>query len=297
MKDYIIRATAGNGSVPIFVATTRTMVETARSLHKTTAVATAALGRLLTAASMMGASLKNDTDIITITLKGEGPIGGIVATTDHMSRVKGYAYNPQIPHRNNALGKLDVGGALGAGSLTVVKDLGLKQPVSGQIELISGEIAEDLTYYFAVSEQLPSSVALGVLVDRDYSVKQAGGYIVQIMPNAQENIITHLEHKLPKLPSVTTMLEAGKSPEEILSLLFEGFDLEIYEKIYPEFYCNCSAEKTRKVLLSIGQEELSLILKEDRGANIHCHFCNKDYYFKEDDIRKMLSEISDIGRA
>ena len=289
MKDYIIRAAAGNGSVRIFAAATRNLVEKARTLHKTTPVATAALGRLLTAAAMLGATLKNDTDILTMTIKGEGPIGGIVATTDDKSRVKGYVYEPRVALEKNKLGKLDVSGAIGAGSLTIVKDIGLKEPVSGQIELVSGEIAEDITYYFAVSEQLPSSVALGVLVDRDYSVKQAGGYIIQLIPGADEDIIAHLEEKLPKLPSVTTMLEEGKSPEDIAMIIFEDFDLDIYEKIYPEFYCNCSAERTRKVLLSIGLEELKLILDEDKGANIHCHFCNKDYYFNENDLNEMIS--------
>ena len=290
MRDHIIRATAGNGSVRVFVATTKNLVDKARELHKTTPVATAALGRSLTAVSMMGATLKNDTDIITMTIKGDGPIGGIVATTDNKSRVKGYVFEPQVKLVKNELGKLDVGGAVGSGTLTIAKDLGLKAPVSGQVSLVSGEIAEDITYYFAASEQLPSSVALGVLVDRDCSVKQAGGYIVQIMPDAEEEIIAYLEEKLPKLPSITTMLEEGKSPEDILGVLFEGHDVVVYDKIYPEYFCNCSVEKTRKVLLSIGLEALKLILEEDKGANIHCHFCNNDYYFNEDALKEMLAK-------
>ena len=284
MSDYIVRATAGNGSVLVFVASTKNLVNKARELHKTTPVATAALGRLLTAASMMGATLKNDSDIITLTVKGDGPLGGIVATTNNKSMVKGYVHDPQVILPANNLGKLDVGSAVGTGTLTVVKDMGLKEPVSGQVDLVSGEIAEDITYYFAVSEQLPSSVALGVMVDKD--LKQAGGYIIQLMPDATEETIIHLEKTLPNLPTVTTMLESGKSPEDILNIIFD--DAVIYEKIYPEYSCNCSTEKTKKALLNVGTDELKAILKEDKGANIHCHFCNKDYYFGEDVIREML---------
>ena len=291
MQDYIVRATAGNESVRVFVATSKNLVDKARELHQTTPVATAALGRLLTVASMMGATLKNDSDIITISIRGDGPIGGVVATTDNKSRVKGYVHEPYVKLPKNKLGKLDVGGAVGSGTLAVIKDLGLKEPVSGQIDLVSGEIAEDMTYYFAISEQLPSSVALGVLVDRDYSVKQAGGYIIQIMPNAEEDLIAYLEKKLPTLPSVTAMLDAGNSPEDILGILFEGYDVVVYDKIYPEYYCNCSVERTRKVLISVGLEELKLILEEDKGANIHCHFCNKDYYFGEDIINEMIAAL------
>lgn len=289
MQDYILRATAGNGSVRVFIATTTNLVNMSQTLHKTTPVATAALGRLLTAAAIMGATLKNDSDIITLTIGGAGPIGGVVATTDNKSRVKGYVHNPNIELLKNKHGKLDVNRAIGAGMLTVVKDLGLKEPVSGQIALVSGEIAEDLTYYFATSEQTPSSVALGVLVDRDYTVKQAGGYIIQLMPDAQEEVIVHLEETLPKLPPITTMLEEGKTPEDILSAIFGDIDTEVYDKIYPEFYCSCSVEKTKKSLLSVGLEELKLILKEDKGANIHCHFCNKDYYFNEESIEALIS--------
>jgi len=290
MEDYILRATV-EGSVRIFVATTKILVEKSRQLHNTTPVATAALGRLLTASAMMGMTLKNDTDIITTTLKGDGDIGGIVATTDSESKVKGYAYNPHIEVSFNKAGKLNVGGAIGAGTLTVTKDLGLKEPMSGQIELISGEIAEDLTYYFATSEQTPSSVALGVLVDVDNSVKQAGGFILQIMPDAKEEVIVHLENLLPTLPSVTTLLEQGNSPEDILKILFGDLDITIHDKIYPEYFCNCSEEKTRKALISVGKKELELILKEDKQANIHCHFCNKDYNFSEDTISELIANL------
>ena len=291
MHDYILRATAANNSVRIFVATTRNLVGQAQKLHDTTPVATAALGRTLTAAAIMGATLKNDTDIISITIRGDGPLGGIVATTDNKSRVKGYVYHSHVEHMKNPQGKLDVGRAVGNGTLTVIKDLGMKEPVSGQSALLSGEIAEDLTYYFAASEQTPSSVALGVLVDTDFSVKQAGGYIIQLLPDADEEIIAHLEEILPTLPSVTTMLEQGLEPEDILTTIFDGFSVEVFEKTMPEYYCNCSAEKTKKSLITIGKEELTSIINEDKGANLHCHFCNKDYPFSEEDLKLILSNM------
>jgi len=293
MTDYIVRAMAAGGSVRAFATTTKDLVETARCLHKTTPVATAALGRLLSAASMMGATLKSDTDLLTLTIRGDGPIGGIVATTDNKSRVKGYAHQPQFELLLNKSGKLDVGGAVGSGTLIVSKDLGLKEPVSGQVALVSGEIAEDITYYFATSEQLPSSVGLGVMVDTDCSVKQAGGYIIQLMPDAKEEIVAHLEKELPKLPAVTTMLEEGKTPEDILSSIFAGYDVAVIETITPVYFCSCSVEKIRKVLLNVEPIELKAMLEEDKGATVHCHFCNKDYRFNEDDLRQTISELDE----
>jgi len=289
MQDYIIRATAGSGSVRIFAANTRNLVNDAARLHKTTPVATAALGRVLTAAAIMGTTLKNDTDILTLDIRGSGPLGGIVAVADNKSYVKGYAFNPQIEMMKNVSGKLDVGGAVGIGVLTITKDMGLKEPVSGRVELVSGEIAEDITYYFAVSEQTPSSVILGVLVDRDYSVKQSGGLIIQLMPDAKEEIISHLEQILPTLPSMTAMLESGKSIDDILNMIFKGHDLTVHETIHPKFHCNCSIEKAEKALISIGPDELRKILDEDNGANLHCHFCNTDYSFSTSDLLHMTS--------
>jgi len=291
MNDYIIRATAGGGSVRIFAANTKKLVSEAQILHKTTPVATAALGRLLTAAAMMGATLKNATDILTLDIRCGGPLGGMVAVADHKSRVKGYVINPHIELMKNAAGKLDVGGAMGLGVLTVTQDMGLKEPVSGQVELITGEIGEDITYYFATSEQIPSSVALGVLVDVDYSVKQAGGYIIQLMPDAKEEMITHLEEILPGFPPVSALLEGGKTVEDILQMMFGNHDLEILEKIHPTFHCNCSWEKTKKALISVGLEELRQILDEDKGATLHCHFCNKDYVFAEEKLRELVLSL------
>jgi len=288
MQDYILRGTAMGGLIRVFAATTKNLVDTARRLHGTSPVATAAIGRMLTAGAMMGAMLKNDTDVLTLSIMGDGPLGGIVVTADSSSRVKGYVYNPTINIPLKSAGKLNVSGAIGAGTLTVTRDLGLKEPVSGQIQLVSGEIAEDITYYFAVSEQTPSAVILGVLVDRDYTVKQAGGLILQVMPGTNEDAITHLENSISALPAMTTLLDEGKSPRNILETIFTEYDVTIHDKIYPSYHCNCSREKTKIALRSVGKEELATILKEDKGANLHCHFCNEDYYFDETDLKNLI---------
>ena len=289
MQDYILRATAVSETIRIFISTTKALANQAQMLHKTTPVATAALGRTLTAAAMMGATLKNDTDLISIVIKGDGPIGGISVTANNQCEVKGYVHHPQIPFAKNTSGKLDVGGAVGAGTLTVIKDMGLKEPVSGQTELVSGEIAEDFTYYFATSEQTPTSVSLGVLVDRDYSVRQSGGFIIQLMPDAADETVLRLEKALPMLSSFSSMLESGKTPEDILFQIFP--DAVIHETIYPKFHCNCSAEKTKSALISVGTKELRQILAEDGEATIHCHFCNKDYYYSGDDLKGIIALV------
>lgn len=286
--DYILRATAGEGSVRAFIANTRETVQQAFLYHQTSPVMSAALGRALTAVSMMGSMLKSDTDLITIKINGNGEGKGLVVTGDSKARVKGYVFNPivDIPLKPN--GKLDVQNALGEGTLTVIKDLGLKEPYVGQIPLISGEIAEDLTYYFAKSEQTPSAVSLGVLVDRDYSIKQAGGFIIQVMPDANEDIINALENKLATMKPFTTLLEEGNSIEDILNMLLGEFNVNILDKIPVEYYCNCSRERVEKALISLGEKEIQDIIKEDKGANLHCHFCNKDYVFNEEDLKKLL---------
>ena len=295
MEDYILRATINNGSVRALIATTKNLVNTAYNIHNTSPVATAALGRLLTASAMMGAMLKNDNDLLTLSIKGDGPLDKIVTTANNKSIVKGYVINPKADTENIAPGKLNVGAAVGDGTLTVVKDMGLKEPQAGQINLVSGEIAEDLTYYFAKSEQTPSSVALGVLINTDYSVQQAGGFIIQIMPEAGDQIITHLEQKLASLPTMTSMLNDGKTPEDILNNLFDGYDIIIHEKLTTAYGCNCSKEKSGKVLISLGETELTSILKEDRQANIHCHFCNKDYTFLEPELKALLNKLKHRG--
>lgn len=290
--DYILRATAGEGSVRIFIANTKETVQKAFLHHKTSPVMSAALGRALTAAAIMGSMLKSDNDLITIRINGDGPGKGLIVTGDNKARVKGYPFNPivDIPLKPN--GKLDVQGALGEGNLTIIKDMGLKEPYVGQIPLVSGEIAEDLTYYFAKSEQTPSAVSLGVLVDRDYSIKQSGGFIIQVMPDANENIINSLENKLATMKSFTTLLEEGNTIEDILNMLVGEFGLNILDKIPTSFYCNCSKERVEKALISIGKQELKNIIEEDKKATLHCHFCNKDYNFNEEDLINLLNECS-----
>lgn len=289
--DYIIRATAGNGSVRAFATITKETVNTAFNLHKTSPVITAALGRTLTAGAIMGYMLKDEKDILTINIKGDGPAGGIVVTANNKVEVKGYCFNNlvDIPLKPN--GKLDVSGALGYGSFTVIKDLGLKEPYVGQIPLVSGEIAEDLTYYFATSEQVPSAVALGVLVDRDYSVKQAGGFVIQVMPDADEEVVSAIENKMAKIKSVTSMFESGMTPEDILQDVLGEFELNILEKTDVKFSCNCSRERVEKALLSIGKAEIEDILKTDKKAVLHCHFCNKDYEFDENYLTNLLASL------
>lgn len=289
MEDYIIRATAGDGMIRAFACTTRNLVEEARKRHDTSPVSSAALGRMLTAVSMLGATLKNDRDLITLQIRGLGPLKGIVASGDSQSRVKGYVFNPYVDIPSKYPGKLDVSGAIGTGYLSVTKDIGLSKPYSGRIELVSGEIAEDLTYYFAQSEQVPSAVGLGVLVHTDTTIRQAGGFIVQLLPNASEEIISKLEYNLSRVPYTTDLLDMGKTPEEILELIFDGLDMKINEKKSTEFYCNCTKERVEKALISIGYDEIEKIIKEDEKANLHCHFCNQEYDFSKSDLQEILA--------
>ena len=246
MKDYIVRATAANAQIRAFACSTRNMVETARAAHNTSPVMTAALGRLLSAGAMMGAMLKGEKDILTLQIKGDGPGNGITVTADAAGNVKGYANVPDVMLPPNALGKLDVSGALGQGMLSVIKDLGLKEPYVGQTVLQTGEIAEDLTYYFATSEQVPSSVGLGVLMEKDNTVKQAGGFIIQLMPFAEDSVIDKLEENLSKVSSVTSMLDAGNTPEQMLEILLEGLEVEFNDTMPTAFTCNCDKKRVER---------------------------------------------------
>lgn len=288
MKDYIVRATAKDAQIRAFACTTKNIVETARQAHNTSPVATAALGRLLTAGSMMGSMLKGDADVLTLQIQGSGPLQGITVTADSKANVKGYAINPSVMLPPNEKGKLDVGGAVGIGILNVIKDLGLKEPYVGQTVLQTGEIAEDLTYYFATSEQVPSSVGLGVLMDKDNTVKQAGGFIVQLMPFAEEAVIEKLEENLSKITSVTSMLEEGKTPEEILSILLDGLSMEILDTIPTEFYCNCSKERVAKAIISIGEKDIKEMIEEGKEIEVNCHFCNKNYNYSVEELEELL---------
>lgn len=290
MSDYIVRATAANAGIRAFAATTRKLVEKARSVHDTSPVVSAALGRLLTAGAMMGAMLKGEDDMLTLQVSGDGPIKGITVTADSKGNVKGYAINPQIMLPPSAAGKLDVGGGIGNGMLRVIKDMGLKEPYVGQSELQSGEIAEDLTYYFAVSEQVPSSVGLGVLMEKDNTVKQAGGFIIQLMPFTEEAVISKLEENLKRFSSVTTVLEEGKTPQEMLGLLLDGLDMEIVDNSPAQFFCNCDKKRVEKAIISIGHKEISDMISENKDIEVNCHFCNTSYTFSVEELKKLLRE-------
>lgn len=290
MADYVIRATAADGQIRAFAATTRDLTETARQAHNTSPVATAALGRLMTAAVMMGYDMKGEDDLLTLKIQGDGPIGGLVVTADSKGEVKGYAFNPGVMLPPNDKGKLDVGGALGIGVLSVIKDIGLKEPYVGQTILVSGEIAEDLTYYYATSEQTPSSVALGVLMNKDNTVRQAGGFIIQLMPFTDEKVIDALEKKLSSVKSVTSMLDAGMTPEDILQELLGEFGVEITEKTETRFACNCSKERMEKALISIGRKDLEEMIKDGEPIEMNCHFCNSHYQFSVEELKKILAQ-------
>lgn len=290
MSDYIIRATAAEGQIRAFAATTRELVEYARSAHNLSPVATAALGRLLTAGAMMGVMMKGEKDLLTIKINGDGPIEGLTVTADSKGNVKGYAYNPGVMLPPNAKGKLDVGGALGVGVLSVIRDIGLKEPYEGQTILVTGEIAEDLTYYFATSEQTPSSVALGVLMNRDNTVRQAGGFILQLLPGASEEVISGLEDKLAGVSSITSLLDGGKTPEMILEYMLGDFGLEILDRMPAEFHCNCSKSRIEKALISVGRHELQDMIDDGKTIEVNCHFCNKNYPVTVEELETLMEQ-------
>ena len=292
MNDYMIRATAADGQIRAFAATTRDMVENAKNAHNTSPVATAALGRLMTAAAMMGADLKGEKDLLTLRIEGSGPLGGLLVTANGHGDVKGYAFNPDVMLPPNAQGKLDVGGSLDLGVLSVIKDIGLKEPYVGQTQLVTGEIAEDLTYYFATSEQVPSSVALGVLMNKDNTVRQAGGFIIQLLPGASDEIIDKLEAKLSGISSITALLNAGKTPEEILTDILGEFGLEILSKMPVQFRCDCDRSRVEKAIISIGKKEIQDMINEGREIEVNCQFCNKHYKFSVDELEDMLKRAT-----
>ena len=289
MADYIVRATAAGSQIRAFAATTRDLVEHARAAHNTSPVATAALGRLLTAGSMMGVMMKGEKDLLTLQVKAGGPLEGITVTADSKGNVKGYVGNHNVILHANDKGKLDVAGAVGVGFMNVIKDMGLKEPYVGQTVLQTSEIAEDLTYYFATSEQVPSSVGLGVLMEKDNTVKQAGGFIIQLMPFTEEKVISQLEENLKNVTSVTTMLEEGHTPESLLETLLKGFDIEINETIPTQFYCNCDKDRVEKALISVGRKELQDMIDEGKEIELNCHFCNRNYIFSVEELKSILN--------
>lgn len=290
MSDYIVRATAGGAQIRVFAAYTKDMVEEARTRHNTSPVATAALGRLMTAGAMMGSMLKGEKDLLTLRIHANGPIEGITVTADSKARVKGYVGNPNVILPANKLGKLDVAGAVGIGFMDVIKDMGLKEPYVGQTVLQTSEIAEDLTFYFANSEQVPSSVGLGVLMNKDNTVAQAGGFIIQLMPFAEESVIAKLEENLANITSVTTLLEQGNTPEDLVELLCKDLDPVIIDKLDTSFYCNCDKERVEKALISIGRKELQEMIDDGEEIEMKCHFCNTAYKFSVDELKSLAKK-------
>ena len=288
--DYIVRGTAAEGMVRGFAATTRATVQTARECHQTSPVVTAALGRLLTVGAMMGSMLKDPGELITLSVRGDGPIGGLTVTVDSQGHVKGYAGNPDVWLPLTPAGKLDVGAAVGRGSLTVVQDMPWGEPYTSQIGLVSGEIGDDIAAYYVESEQVPTSVGVGVLVDTDLSVRQAGGFIVQLMPDCPDDVIEKLEANLAGIASVTDMLEEGATPQDMLERALDGLDFKPMETQPVAFHCNCSRERTARVLVAMGAKELQSLIDEGEPAELVCSFCNSAYTFSVDEMRELLGQ-------
>lgn len=286
--DYIVRAIAAGGQVRAFAATTKDLVEKARSIHNTSPAATAALGRLLTGAAMMGITMKGAADIMTVMIKGDGPIGGITVTADAHGNVKGYVNNPEVLLHARPDGKLDVGGAVGKGTLTVIRDLGLKEPYVGSVELATGEIGDDLTLYYSVSEQTPASVGLGVLLSRGNVVEQAGGFMIQLMPGTSDEVIDVLEANIGAVRSVTDLLKSGMTPEDILNRLLSGLDPEMLGRCETQFSCNCSFDRMARALISLGRQDLTSLIEEGQPVELVCQFCRSRYTFSLDDLKAML---------
>ncbi len=294
-KDYMVRATAGNAQIRAFAATTKDLAEYARCAHGLSPIAAAALGRLMTGTVMMGTMMDNDDDLITVKMDGDGPLKSVLATADNKGNVEGYVGNPYVIMEPNASGHLNVGGGIGEGNLTVIRDMGMKEPYVGQVPLYTGEVAEDLTYYFTKSEQTPSSVGLGVLVEREnLSVIAAGGFIIQLLPFAEEETINHLEENLKKFSSVTDILKAGKTPEELLNIVLDGFDIEITDKMDLNFYCNCDKDRVERALMLIGEKEIQEMIDDGKEIELRCHFCNKAYTFNVDELKALKEKAKVI---
>lgn len=289
-QDYVVRGLADDGQIRAFAATTQDTAEMARKAHNTSPVATASLGRLLTAGALMGSMMKGDKDLLTLQIQADGPLQGITVTADSHGNVKGYVGEPNVCIPANAKGKLDVAGAVGNGFLRVIKDLGLKEPYVGQTQLKTSEIAEDLTYYYAASEQIPSAVGLGVLMNRENTVRQAGGFIIQLMPDAGEAAITRLEKNLNGLPPVTAMLDKGFAPEQMLETILDGFPVEFLGSSPCRFYCGCSRDRVGKALISVGEQELRDMIQEGKDVEMNCHFCGSHYLFTPDDLKELLRQ-------
>ena len=290
MSDYILRVTAFDGMIRAFFATSQDCVQTACDKHHTTPVATATLGRLLTAGAIMGLMLKGEKDKLTLELKGDGPGGKVLVTADNQGKVKGFIAYPKANVANKPNGKLNVSALVGKGTLNVIRDMPFGHPYHGMVEIVSGEIAEDLTYYFAQSDQVPSAVSLGVLV-AGTKVWHAGGFILQLMPGASEEATKLLEDKLQGLDSLTTLYSKGESPESLAEFFFGEVGYTINDKIPLSFHCDCSREKVESVLIALGRRELEALLEEDGKADLHCHFCNSNYHFSEEELKCLLKAL------
>lgn len=289
MADYMVKAITSDGAIRVVAVDTTELCNKAQKIHNLSATASAALGRALTAVTIMGGMLKSSDDAVTLQLNGGGPIGRVVAVSNGRAQVKGYVGNPLIELPLNEKGKLDVGGAIGKdGMLSIIRDLGLKEPYIGQVPLVNGEVAEDLTYYYANSEQLPTAVALGVLVDVDYSIRAAGGFVLQLLPGAMDEDIDRVEKAVASISSVTEMLDNGKKPEDIVSQLLEGYEIEYFDNELPVYQCDCSRERTDKALISIGEKELTKLIEEDGKAEITCHFCDNVYNYTKEQLEELL---------
>lgn len=286
--DYIVRAVDKNKEVRIFAITSRELVEKAREIHNTSPVATAALGRLLSAGAMMGQMLKGEEELLTLKMKGDGKINGVTVLADNSAKVKGYVGNPSVMLPPNYAGKLDVGAAIGYGELTVIKDMGLKEPYISKVPLATSEVAEDLTYYFASSEQTPSAVGLGVLMSKDNHVREAGGFIVQMMPDAKEETVSKIEENLSKITSVTDILKEGKTPEDLVKAVMDDIEVEFTDKIEAKYECNCSKERVMRVLATLNKKDLADLIAEGEDIEVNCDFCNSKYVFKTDELKEAL---------
>lgn len=287
-RDYMVRATAADNQIRAFAVTSKELVEQARKYHNTSPVITAALGRLLTGGVMMGCMMKGEEDLLTLQIKCQGAAKGMTVTADSQGNVKGYPQVPDVMLPPSAKGKLDVGGALGLGILSVIKDMGLKEPYVGQVALQTSEIAEDLTYYFATSEQVPSAVGLGVLMNRDNTVRQAGGFIIQLMPYTDEKVISALEKKIAGMTSVTDLLEQGMTPETMLEQFLGEFGVEITEKVPVQYFCNCSKERVTRAIASIGKKDIQEMIDAGESIEVSCQFCDSHYVFTPQELEEIL---------
>lgn len=287
-KDHIVRAMAADNQLRVFVADTKNLVEQARRFHESSPVATAALGRLLTAGAMMGSMMKGEKDLLTLQIQGDGPIGGVTVTANAAAQVKGYVNNPAVMLPPSPKGKLDVGRAVGRGMLRVIKDIGMKEPYNGTTELVSGEIAEDLTYYFAASEQIPSAVALGVLMEKNNTVQCAGGFIIQVMPFVEDEVVSKLEERIGKISPVTSYLSKGMTAEDILQEILGDFSPKITDCIEAGYHCGCSKERVSRAIASIAKGDIQAMIDEGESIQVDCHFCDKSYTFTVEDLRNML---------